>query len=87
MSYFHSDKPLFGEFDPPETDQHMLGSMQKITIPRRRYTEDDLLDFVKIVGVGSAGGVLLQRLARAGFKVVGVRGRAILGYRAGLGVR
>ncbi|WP_232298972.1 hypothetical protein [Granulicella tundricola] len=44
--------------------------MQKITIPRRRFTDDEVLDFV-IVGVGSAGGVLLQRLARAGFEVVG----------------
>ena len=32
---------------------------------------DEEVDYV-IVGVGAAGGVLLQRLARAGFKVVGV---------------
>lgn len=70
MSFPHDDKPLFGEFDPPKDGQHMLGSMQKITIPRRRFTDDEVLDFV-IVGVGSAGGVLLQRLARAGFEVVG----------------
>ena len=70
MSIFNSDEPLFGEFDPPRTGQHMLGSMQRITIPRRRYSDDEMLDFV-IVGVGAAGGVLLQRLARAGFNVVG----------------
>ncbi len=70
MSLFHSDKPLFGQFEPPDTDQHVLGPMQKITIPRRRFKDDEVLDFV-IVGVGSAGGVLLQRLARAGFNVVG----------------
>ncbi len=44
--------------------------MQKITIPRRRFQDGDLID-VAVVGVGSAGGVLLQRLARAGFSVVG----------------
>jgi choline dehydrogenase-like flavoprotein len=44
--------------------------MQQITLPRKRFNDTDLLDFA-IVGVGSAGGVLLQRLARAGFKVVG----------------
>ena len=36
-----------------------------------RYTENEEIDYL-IVGVGSAGGVLLQRLARAGFKVVGM---------------
>ncbi len=44
--------------------------MQQIKIPQRRFNDNDLIDFA-IVGVGSAGGVLLQRLARAGFKVVG----------------
>jgi len=37
----------------------------------RHYRRDEEVDFV-IVGVGSAGGVLLQRLARAGFSVVGL---------------
>ena len=37
----------------------------------RRYSPDEEVDFC-IVGVGSAGGVLLQRLARAGFSVVGL---------------
>ena len=44
--------------------------MQKISIPRRRFRDEDVVDYA-IVGVGSAGGVLLQRLARAGFDVVG----------------
>ena len=66
-----TDRPLFGEFEAPGSGEHILGALQKITIPRRRFTDDDVLDFV-IVGVGSAGGVLLQRLARAGFDVVGL---------------
>jgi choline dehydrogenase-like flavoprotein len=37
----------------------------------RRYAENDPVDYV-VVGVGSAGGVLVQRLARAGFRVVGL---------------
>jgi len=37
----------------------------------RRYAENDAVDYV-VVGVGSAGGVLVQRLARAGFRVVGL---------------
>ena len=37
----------------------------------QRFAEDTPVDYC-IVGVGSAGGVLLQRLARAGFRVVGL---------------
>jgi choline dehydrogenase-like flavoprotein len=37
----------------------------------KRFAEHEEVDYC-IVGVGSAGGVLLQRLARAGFKVVGI---------------
>jgi choline dehydrogenase-like flavoprotein len=44
--------------------------MQQIKLPPRRFKDSDVIDYA-IVGVGSAGGVLLQRLARAGFKVVG----------------
>ena len=47
-----------------------LGPMQTVQLPRRRFRDADVVDFV-IVGVGSAGGVLLQRLARAGFSVIG----------------
>jgi choline dehydrogenase-like flavoprotein len=49
----------------------MLGAMQRLETPMRRFRENDEVDYV-IVGVGAAGGVLLQRLARAGFHVVGL---------------
>lgn len=72
MSLFDENSPLFGPFREPKDreDERRLGPMQKIKIPRRRFKDTDVVDFV-IVGVGSAGGVLLQRLARAGFDVVG----------------
>lgn len=63
-------QPLFGKFGPPNGD-HMLGPIQKITVPMKRYAEKEPADYV-IVGVGAAGGVLLQRLARAGFRVIGI---------------
>ncbi len=37
----------------------------------RRYSPDEEVDYL-IVGVGAGGGVLLQRLARGGFRVVGL---------------
>ncbi len=55
----------------PQPGEHRLGPNQKIDVPMRRYPHDEEVD-VCIVGVGSAGGVLLQRLARAGFSVVGL---------------
>src|SRR5487761_1483692 len=64
-------RPLLGKFRAPETDAHMLGPLQKIDFPMQRYAPDEEVDFC-IVGVGSAGGVLVQRLARAGFRVVGI---------------
>ncbi len=64
-------KPLLGEFDAPATGDHRLGPVQKLEFPMRRYSPDEDVDFC-IVGVGSAGGVLVQRLARAGFRVVGI---------------
>jgi len=64
-------KPLFGAFKSPKTDKHMLGPIQAVDAPMRHYAPDEEVDVV-IVGVGSAGGVLLQRLARAGFRVVGI---------------
>jgi choline dehydrogenase-like flavoprotein len=64
--------PVGGPIEPPDDENGVkrLGPMQTVKLPRRRFRDSDLLDFV-IVGVGSAGGVLLQRLARAGFNVVG----------------
>ena len=50
---------------------HHLGSMQTLPSPMRRFKESETVDYC-IVGVGSAGGVLVQRLARAGFRVVGL---------------
>ena len=54
-----------------EQHAHMLGSIQSLKVPMRRYAENDAVDYV-VVGVGAAGGVLVQRLARAGFRVVGL---------------
>ena len=63
--------PLFGPFTTfAKENTKSLGPIQKIERPMRRYSHDDEVDFA-IVGIGSAGGVLLQRLARAGFRVVG----------------
>jgi choline dehydrogenase-like flavoprotein len=45
--------------------------MQSIDFPMHRHPPGEEVDYV-IVGVGAAGGVLLQRLARAGFKVLGM---------------
>jgi choline dehydrogenase-like flavoprotein len=50
---------------------HRLGPMQTLPGPMRKFTPTETVDYC-IVGVGSAGGVLLQRLARAGFNVVGL---------------
>jgi len=63
--------PLFGKFEGHDTDVHMLGPIEAIEVPMRQYAPDDEVDYC-IVGVGSAGGVLVQRLARAGFRVVGI---------------
>jgi len=63
--------PLLGAFTAPKGDKHRLGPIQTIDVPMRRFGRDEEVD-VCIIGVGSAGGVLLQRLARAGFRVVGL---------------
>ena len=63
--------PLGGAFAKPEDHIHRLGAMQKIEFPMHRHPPGEEVDYV-IVGVGAAGGVLLQRLARAGFKVLGM---------------
>src|SRR5437764_12170668 len=64
-------QPILGAFESPPNGKHMLGAMQHIEVPMRRFRDGDDVDYL-IVGVGSAGGVLLQRLARAGFNVVGL---------------
>ncbi|WP_252263539.1 GMC family oxidoreductase [Paracidobacterium acidisoli] len=50
---------------------HRLGPMQVLPSPVRRFADHETVDYC-VVGVGSAGGVLVQRLARAGFRVVGL---------------
>jgi choline dehydrogenase-like flavoprotein len=72
LSLFDRNAPLGGPFAAPDepAGTRVLGAMQHITLPPRRFRDSDLIDYA-IVGVGSAGGVLLQRLARAGFRVVG----------------
>jgi choline dehydrogenase-like flavoprotein len=62
--------PLFGPFEARK-GRHMLGAIQRIDVPMRRYPNTEEVDYC-IVGVGAAGGVLLQRLARSGFSVVGL---------------
>ncbi len=62
--------PVFGEFQPPGSKPHMLGPMQRIKTPMHHFADGEEVDYV-IVGIGAGGGVLLQRLARAGFRVLG----------------
>lgn len=64
-------KPLLGAFTEARNGKHALGPIEKLDTPMRRYSPSEEVD-VCVVGVGSAGGVLLQRLARAGFRVVGI---------------
>jgi choline dehydrogenase-like flavoprotein len=45
--------------------------MQRLETPMHRFREDEEVDYL-IVGVGAGGGVLSQRLARAGFRVIGI---------------
>ncbi|MFP5236968.1 MAG: GMC family oxidoreductase [Acidobacteriota bacterium] len=63
--------PLLGAFTEIGGGKHMLGPIQHIDAPMRKFRESEEVDYL-IVGVGSAGGVLVQRLARAGFNVVGL---------------
>ncbi|MEO8726468.1 MAG: GMC family oxidoreductase [Acidobacteriaceae bacterium] len=61
--------PLLGKFGEMN-DGHALGPMQRIETPMHHFGEEEV-DYI-IVGCGAAGGVLLQRLARAGFRVLGL---------------
>ena len=54
-----------------KTNSKRLGPMQTVEFPMKRFADGEEVDFV-IVGVGAAGGVLVQRLARAGFRVIGL---------------
>jgi choline dehydrogenase-like flavoprotein len=62
--------PIGGPF-ASRNGHHMLGPLQTVDREMRRFADGDEVDVV-VVGVGSAGGVLVQRLARAGLHVVGI---------------
>jgi choline dehydrogenase-like flavoprotein len=64
-------RPLFGHFEKPHNEERILGPMQRISREIQRFGDGEEVDYA-IVGVGSAGGVLCQRLAKAGFRVVGL---------------
>ncbi len=63
--------PLLGKFTTSPDEPHMLGPVQKLEFPMHHFDANEEVDFC-IIGVGSGGGVMLQRLARAGFRVVGL---------------
>jgi choline dehydrogenase-like flavoprotein len=64
-------EPLFGAFEKADPGEHHLGPNQRVDAAMRHYPRDEAVDYV-VVGVGSAGGVLIQRLAKAGFSVIGI---------------
>jgi len=66
-----SSQPIAGAFETPTTSEKILGPMQRISPEMQRFSDNELVDYC-IVGVGAAGGVLSQRLAKSGFKVVGL---------------
>jgi hypothetical protein len=57
--------PIGGAFERPGDETHHLGPMQRVNRTMRRYSESETVDFL-VVGISAAGGVLIQRLARAG---------------------
>jgi choline dehydrogenase-like flavoprotein len=63
--------PILGPFEKSPSNEHWLGPIQRVRVPQHLYKEGEEVDYV-IVGVGSAGGVLCQRLARAGVRVIGI---------------
>ena len=64
--------PFLGPFKPAHEKKKVLGPLQRISVDdMHRFRESEAVDYC-IVGVGSAGGVLCQRLSKAGFKVVGL---------------
>ena len=70
MSFGHLRK---GAVRPVENDSAFLLDRHRRGVPNRgrmaRYTQSDEVDMV-IVGCGAGGGVLAQRLARLGWRVV-----------------
>ena len=64
---------LKGALEPRGNDWHRLLDVHSRAVPQtremRRYRDADEVDMA-IVGCGAGGGVLAQRLARAGWRVV-----------------
>jgi len=63
---------LRGALRPPENDSAFLLDVHRRAVPTermRRYGDSDEVDLV-IVGCGAGGGVLAQRLARRGWRIV-----------------
>ena len=64
---------LKGAVDPAGNDSHKLLDVHRRAVPQAstmaRYRDDDEVD-IAIVGCGAGGGVLAQRLARNGWRVV-----------------
>ena len=64
---------LKGAVRPPENDSAFLLDVHRRAVPgrdrMRRYDDSDEVDLV-IVGCGAGGGVLAQRLARRGWRIV-----------------
>ena len=62
-----------GALRPPENDSAFLLDVRRRRVPGRdrmhRYDDSDQVDLV-IVGCGAGGGVLAQRLARRGWRIV-----------------
>ena len=72
---------------PPKPGAHRLGPMQRLDAPMRRFRRRRGGRLRASSASAPAGGVLLQRLARAGLPRGRPRGRPVLGHRARLGQR
>ncbi|HEX7361555.1 MAG TPA: GMC family oxidoreductase [Bryobacteraceae bacterium] len=64
-------EPIGGPFQPPRENQKVLGPLQRLPRGMQRFADSECVDYV-VVGLGAGGGVMLQRLAKAGFRVVGL---------------
>lgn len=67
---------LKGAIQPRENDSFRLLHVHRRAVPQenmRRYADDDEVDLL-IVGAGAGGGVLAQRMARVGWRVVVLEG-------------
>lgn len=62
--------PIGGPFRPPRGNGKILGPLQRIPHRMQQFADSERVDYV-VIGLGAGGGVMLQRLAKAGFRVVG----------------